>query len=184
MELSPTAHVILGLLSLGPKSGYEIKAFVDRSVRFFWAASYGQIYPELRRLADAGLIEGEAKPAGGRRRTVYELTAEGRRRLREWLAVDPAVFEMRDEGLLKLFFADATGGSSAIETLAAKRRHHLEIVEVLRAIEPLAASRRERFPLVVCRYGIECNQWMADWCLRMAEELSASEEAEPTRRTA
>jgi DNA-binding PadR family transcriptional regulator len=184
MELSPTGYVILGLLSLGPKSGYEIKAFVDRSVRFFWAASYGQIYPELRRLADAGLIEGEPRPAGGRRRTVYELSSEGRRRLRDWLAVDPQVFETRDEGLLKLFFADATGGRSAIETLAAKRRHHLEIVEVLRAIEPLAASRRERFPLVVCRYGIECNQWMADWCQRMADELSASAEAEPRRRTA
>ena len=42
----------------GPKSGYEIKGLVDRSTRFFWAASYGQIYPELRRLSDAGLIEG------------------------------------------------------------------------------------------------------------------------------
>jgi DNA-binding PadR family transcriptional regulator len=184
MELSPTANVILGLLSLGPKSGYEIKAFVDNTVRFFWAASYGQIYPELRRLAEAGLIEGEAKPAGGRRRTVYRLTADGRRHLRDWLAVDPEVFELRDEGLLKLFFADATGGASAIETLAAKRRHHLEIVEILRAIEPHAESRPERFPLVVCRYGIECNQWMADWCQRMAEELSASNEAESKRRTA
>ena len=183
MELSPTAYVILGLLSLGPKSGYEIKAFVDRSTRFFWAASYGQIYPELRRLAEAGLIEGEARPAGGRRRTVYAPTAAGRRRLRDWLELDPEVYEMRDEGLLKLFFADATGGRSAIDTLAAKRRHHLEVVEVLRAIEPLAASKRERFPLVVCRYGIECNRWMADWCQRMAEELSA-EEAEPKRRSA
>ena len=180
MELSPTANVILGLLSLGPKTGYEIKAFVDNSTRFFWAASYGQIYPELRRLADAGLIEGEAKPAGGRRRTVYALTPAGRRRLREWLAVPPEVVEMRDEGLLKLFFADADGGSTATETLAAKRRHHLEIVEQLRAIEPLAASKPERFPRLVCRYGIECNQWMADWCERAARELEAGE-AEPER---
>ncbi len=175
MELSPTAYVILGLLSLGPKSGYEIKAFVDKSTRFFWAASYGQIYPELRKLSEAGLIDGEAKPAGGRRRTVYALTREGRKRLREWLAVEPDVLEMRDEGLLKLFFADATGGASAAERLAAKRRHHLEIVEQLRALEPLAAAKPERFPLLVCRYGIECNQWMADWCQRTAEELSAAE---------
>ena len=183
MELSPTAYVILGLLSLGPKSGYEIKAFVDKSTRFFWAASYGQIYPELRKLADAGLIQGEPKPAGGRRRTVYELTAEGRSRLREWLEVEPEVLEMRDEGLLKLFFADAAGGESAAATLAAKRRHHLEVVEQLRMIEPLAASAPERFPALVCRYGIECNQWMADWCERAVRELAADADADE-RRTA
>ena len=51
MELSSTAYVILGMLSWRPMSGYEIKALVDRSTRFFWAASYGQIYPELRKLS-------------------------------------------------------------------------------------------------------------------------------------
>ena len=49
-----------------PLSGYDIKAIVDRSTRFFWAASYGQIYPELRRLEAEGLVEGEDAPNGGR----------------------------------------------------------------------------------------------------------------------
>ena len=74
MELSPTAYVILGMLGWRPMSGYEIKSIVDKSTRFFWAASYGQIYPELRRLAAAGLIEGKASPQGGRKRNVYRLT--------------------------------------------------------------------------------------------------------------
>jgi uncharacterized protein len=69
---------VLGLLSNGARSGYDIKAIVDRSTRFFWAASYGQIYPELGRLERAGLIEGEEAPTGGRRRRVYELMPAGR----------------------------------------------------------------------------------------------------------
>ena len=77
--------VILGLLSIGPRSGYEIKATVDRSTRFFWAASYSQIYPELRRLEREGLIEGEESPNGGRARRVYSLTAAGREELEAWL---------------------------------------------------------------------------------------------------
>ena len=85
MELSPTAYVILGTLGWRPMSGYEIKSIVDKSTRFFWAASYGQIYPELRRLAAAGLIEGKASPQGGRRRNVYRLTPAGRKELRAWL---------------------------------------------------------------------------------------------------
>jgi len=51
MEPSPTGYVILGMLRNQPRSGYEIKQAVDNSTGFFWAASYGQIYPELRKLA-------------------------------------------------------------------------------------------------------------------------------------
>ena len=46
------------MVSREPRSGYEIKAAVDDTTRFFWAASYGQIYPELKRLSEAGLVEG------------------------------------------------------------------------------------------------------------------------------
>ena len=59
MELNSTSYVVLGMLRHEPRSGYEIKRAVDSSTRFFWAASYGQIYPELRRMAKAGLVEGD-----------------------------------------------------------------------------------------------------------------------------
>jgi DNA-binding PadR family transcriptional regulator len=168
MELSPTAYVILGMLALGPRSGYDIKAGVDYSVRFFWAASYGQIYPELRRLSDAGLVEGEAEPASGRRRTVYRLTPAGRGALEEWLAEEPDTFETRDEGLLKLFFAD-TSPETAAASLDAKRRYHEAKLKQLRAIE--ASGKPAGFPLVVLRFGIESSEWTIDWCTREAERL-------------
>jgi len=183
MGLSSTGYVILGFLGRRPMSGYEIKSLVDKSTRFFWTASYGQIYPELRRLAEAGLIEGEARPQGGRRRTVYRLTAAGHRELRDWLADDPHVLELRDEALLKLFFADSAGHQGAAEILAAKRERHLEEVETLKAIEPKARALPARFPHVVVRYGIECHQWAADWCERVASELAGGEE-EAERRSA
>src|SRR5512144_2499665 len=135
MELNPTSYVILGMLGLRPMCGYEIKSLVDKSTRFFWAASYGQIYPELRRLSAAGLIEGKADPRGGRRRNVYRLTPAGRRELEAWLAVDAESFELRDEGLLKLFFAEAGGRKAAIQALDAKRREHERLLSRLEEIE-------------------------------------------------
>jgi DNA-binding PadR family transcriptional regulator len=180
MELSSTAHVILGMLGWRPMSGYEIKALVDKSTRLFWAASYGQIYPELRRLSDAGLIHGKASPQGGRKRVVYSLTAAGRRELEAWLEADPQVFELRDEGLLKLFFADVTGGAYAPGTLAAKRRHHEQVVERLREIERSASP--EGYAHLVLRYGIEFNQWIADWCERT--RLGLEREGATDRRVA
>ena len=77
------------MLEAEPRSGYEIKAQVEDSTRFFWAASYGQIYPELKRLESAGLIEGTELPQGGRKRNIYELTAAGRSELRSWLRTHP-----------------------------------------------------------------------------------------------
>src|SRR5215210_7111998 len=108
-ELSATAKVILGMLAMRPRSGYEIKQFVDDSARFFWAASYGQIYPELRKLAGQGLIEGTDEPQGGRKRTVYRLTPAGQAALSAWHEVPADIYELRDEGLLKIFMADAPG---------------------------------------------------------------------------
>jgi PadR family transcriptional regulator, regulatory protein AphA len=175
MELNPTAYVILGMLHTGPKSGYEIKAKVDHSTRFFWAASYGQIYPELRNLGKAGLVEGIDAPRDGRRRTVYKLTAEGRKALRAWLREPPSTFETRDEGLLKLFFAGALPPEEAISTLRAMREHHLGVVERLREIE-LRAIAGGGFPLMVLRGGIEYNEYLADWCERMEQQLVSGEE--------
>src|ERR1700755_3639592 len=76
-KLSPIGRVILGMIAFGKRTGYDIKTFVDRTARYFWAASYGQIYPELKRLEDQGLVRGRPEPSGERARTVYELTEAG-----------------------------------------------------------------------------------------------------------
>ena len=176
MELNPTAYVILGMLAWRPMSGYDIKATVDRSTRLFWAASYGQIYPELRRLADAGLVEGEAESGSGRRRTLYALTAAGRSALEEWLAEPPQTFETRDEGLLKLFFASAAPETAAA-SLDAKRHYHETKLEQLRQVE--AAANPEGFTGLVLRFGIESSEWMIGWCEREAARLRDPEAVAP-----
>jgi DNA-binding PadR family transcriptional regulator len=181
MELSSTAYVILGLLRKGEKSGYEIKSIVDRSVRFFWTASYGQIYPELRNLAKAGLIEGTSKPTGARKRTVYRLTAEGRKELRRWLDVEPEVYEMRDEALLKLFFAGASP-DAARKAIEAKRAANVEMLRQLGEIEPMAKSAPDRFPYMVLSYGVAWSEFIIDWCDSALAELSDEEEEQARER--
>jgi DNA-binding PadR family transcriptional regulator len=177
-QLSPTAYVILGMVRKEPRSGYEIKALVDNSTRFFWAASYGQIYPELKRLSEAGLVIGSDSPTGGRRRTVYEITADGEEELRAWLRQPPQTFEMREEGLLKLFFAGALPPREAVEIVRAMRARRLAANAQLRAMEEEKAGIDDPFPMIVLRGGIEFTQWFADWCERMEAEILASAEME------
>ena len=172
-RLSGTALAVLGLLGLRPRSGYEIKQTIDRTTRFFWNASYGQIYPELRRLAAAGLIEGEDASRGGRARTVYELTAEGRRRLEEWLAEPDFRVDIRDEGLLKLFFADLLPRKAALELVRIRRAAHERVVEQLRQIEagpPFVGGRS--YPDVVLSYGIGFHTWAVGWCKETERRLA------------
>lgn len=184
-RLTGTSYVILGMLALGRRSGYDIKALVDVSTRFFWAASYGQIYPELRRLEQAGLIAGEDAPQGGRQRRVYALTEQGDAGLRDWLTDPESSYELRDEAMLKLFFADVLSPPEALEIVRSMRTRHAATVERLRAIEPAAAASDERFPHLILEYGLGMHQWVVDWCDRAQRELEAEQtergDAEPAR---
>jgi DNA-binding PadR family transcriptional regulator len=165
--------VILGLLSLRPRSGYDIKTVVDRSTRFFWAASYGQIYPELRRLEEEGLIEGEDASNGARGRRVYTLTEAGREALHAWLLSSTTTVELRDESLLRLFFADALPREQALQLLEGRKRGHEEYVEVLRAIDALPGGKDPDFVDLVLRWGIEFNEWGANWCQEQLKRLQS-----------
>jgi DNA-binding PadR family transcriptional regulator len=169
--MNAVTPVILGLLSFGPRSGYEIKATVDRSTRFFWAASYGQIYPELNRLEREGLVKSEDASNGARRRRVYELTAAGRTALVDWLFGRDVTIELRDESLLRLFFADALPREQALGLLEGRRRGHEEYLAVLRAIDDIPGEDPPFVDLVL-RWGIAFNEWGAQWCSEQLERLS------------
>ena len=172
MELSSTGRVILGLIATKPRSGYDIKAMVDKSTRFFWAASYGQIYPELKRLAEQGLIEGADESQGERPRTVYTITSAGREALSEWMASGEQAHELRDEALLKLFFSGQATRAELVGVLETKREEHLDALQRFSEIEPFAASAEDFGPLMVLRYGMAYNEFAIDWCERALNDLN------------
>ena len=75
---------------------------------------------------------------------------------------------MREEGLLKLFFAGALPPEEAVETLRAMREHAARASpRNCAAWSPMALEKDDPFPLMVLRGGIEFNEWFADWCERM-----------------
>jgi DNA-binding PadR family transcriptional regulator len=173
--LTPTAYVLLGMLRLGKRTGYEIKQLVDRSTRFFWAASYGQIYPELKRLEEAGLVRGEADPQGGRQRRAYALTPEGERALDDWLATpDVSLFELRDMALLKLFFADGldAAGQAALARAASER--HAGFAAALEEVEA-EHSGDHHMTYEVLSFGLDFNRWCAERYAALATELEERE---------
>jgi len=105
IRLTPVSFIVLGLLeAAGEATPYEMKQVVATSLSDFWSIQHAQLYSEPERLAKAGYLS-ERREEGGRRRRYYAITAEGLTALRSWLDEPTAeLTELRDPGLLKLFF--------------------------------------------------------------------------------
>ena len=179
MALSATGKVICGMVRLGRRTGYEIKQVVDISTRFFWAASYGQIYPELRRLEEQGLIVSEdGEPSeSGRQRRPFRLTEAGMEALEDWLRspVD-MLYEHRDEGKLKLFFSDVLEPEERVELVRSMRALHEQRVEQLRGIED-SAREFGGGPHRTLRYGVAMHEFCAQWLAELEKEVKTDRAA-------
>jgi DNA-binding PadR family transcriptional regulator len=169
--------VVLGMIGLGARSGYEIKQMVELSIRFFWTISQAQIYPSLEALERGGLITGRAEPRGKRPRRVYDLTPEGEAELERWLSEDePIPFELRDIAMVKLFFAEAMGREQALALLARVKDRSEQQIATLRHIEPAAQLVDEQgnpSPLLTLRMGVAFHQAMIDVCQEFEPKFQA-----------
>jgi DNA-binding PadR family transcriptional regulator len=159
-DLAPSAYMVLAMIRDGFDTGYRIKRFIEKAAAFFWSVSYGQIYPELRRLEDAGLISGRDVTESGRRRREYSLTAAGRNELRRWLA-DPAepTMWLRNEGLLRLMLVDWDDRAMVRKNLADLRRMSVERLETIRSLEPPRERGRR-----IQALGVRLLEDTVRWC--------------------
>jgi DNA-binding PadR family transcriptional regulator len=174
-QLTNTSYLLLGFLDSQPRSGYDIKWVADHTTRFFWQVSYGQIYPELKRLVELGMAAQKAGSRGGRTRNVYRITAKGREALRSWLAESaPGSFEMRDELMLKLFFSDAGGTKVKRAILERMRLREEAAIAELRSIEPHAreASTNRAAKLEVLLGGIKLHETYLNHLKELQKTLS------------
>src|ERR1041384_1028625 len=76
-------HALLGMLAVRPGTGYELAQRFDESMANAWYASHSQIYPELGKLAEAGMVEVVGE--GARNSRTYAVTPAGRDELRTWM---------------------------------------------------------------------------------------------------
>ena len=97
-------YAVLAALLEGEASGYELSKVFDASFANFWPATPQQLYRELERLAQDGLVE--ARVVRQERRPdkrMFTLTETGREDLRTFAAEPPRrPTAVRDELLIKL----------------------------------------------------------------------------------
>ena len=127
LKLTPTSYVVLGLVALaGRATPYDLKRRVAETVANVWSFPHAQLYAEPARLAAAGLLD-EQREKGGRNRRHFTCTPAGKTALRKWLSAPVSESrELRDPGLLRLFFADLLNAAELVALARAQESSHRE----------------------------------------------------------
>jgi DNA-binding PadR family transcriptional regulator len=169
---SSSREVLLGLLTVEPMSGYDLGQSIRASIGFFWNESYGQIYPNLKKLAAAGLVTAKTEKQKGKPdRQVYSITPSGRAHLEKWLAVEPQPEGPRNELLLKLFFGAQAGPETVIGYVERMAQRENAFLKKFREVEREQIAQMKRYPdAPYWRMAARFGQLELEAHLRWAEE--------------
>ncbi|MBD5393305.1 MAG: PadR family transcriptional regulator [Lachnospiraceae bacterium] len=169
--------VILGLLSHEELTGYEIKKRMDTTLKYFWSASYGSIYPALNDLVNRGLAIKKEDTESKRNKQIYTITKEGRDYLKKWLTLPIEKDELRYETLLKLFFGNEQSVEQALFHIEAfEKKIEKELPYLLNAEETLNKNLNNdiahKYYLLTVEFGIKTYRTYLEWCKEAKDFLS------------
>jgi DNA-binding PadR family transcriptional regulator len=159
-QVNPTAGSLLGFLAtFGSMTGWDLDRAVSDSIGEFWNVTRSQIYRELRDLEARGLVE-SGRP--GRRDSVpYEITADGRAALLDWLSGEPGPDLIRHRLLLTVFFSDYLPGDRLAEILDSQRNTHQEVLERYQVLQ--RGLGLDGAMAATLRFGIAYEEMVLKW---------------------
>jgi PadR family transcriptional regulator, regulatory protein AphA len=182
-----TRYALLGMLSLGSMSGYDLKKMIAQSTGDFWHESYPQIYPMLKQLTQEGLaISSVERQAGRPERNVYTITERGWDVLKNWMSEPFEYQKERNELLLKVFFGALTSTTVSIEHV---RRHRAfqeeQIARLMQTEDQITDQLRDHPDLpywhLTIRYGLYIARAQLSWCDEAITTLAALPGQPPER---
>ena len=170
-----TQYTIMGLLSIGEMSGYDIKRWVEDYLSFFWNESWGQIYPTLKKLENDGMISDVSSGSDARNKRIYALTPQGSECLKEYLRLPPAEEMMRNELLLKLFFGKAAG-LDVIEKHIKRELQRQRDIEICRQrvsddLDQCEDNGDDKYWKYGLMFGKMYNRMVIDWCENVLSDI-------------
>lgn len=162
MKIGVLGHLLLGLLTAGERTGYELTGDFDTTLANVWAASHSQIYPELAKLEAASLIRKTAVGPRGSQR--YAITETGRTAVAAWLAETTPGDAPRSERIARVFFLGMLQRETAAHYLAMQEKQHRATLARYNAFAEACPLEGEwRFHRIALEAGIRAETALADW---------------------
>lgn len=177
--LPVTSYAVLGLLTYGERSGYDLTKLVEQSIGFFFTPAKSQIYSELKRLVSLGYAsEREVEQEGRPDKRIYTVTDEGREALRGWLeGPDVPPDEVKSTFMVKLFFGHHMSRESVLEQLEEVRRQAVEGLKHLETIEKTIKDEESLFyPYLTLKCGLKYCRAQIRWAEETIREVRGREE--------
>lgn len=174
-------YALLCALHKGPLTGYELVRRMSRPIGYYWSARQSQIYPELGRLAQLGLIASTGEPGPGpHQRRTHRLTEAGRAALAQWLVQPPAPHAPRDELVLRTYAA-AVADPAGLHRVYAAEAERLEdrLADYQRQRREMVAQgadkpdHRDFGAFATLELGIASTRERSRWCRWLADVMAA-----------
>ena len=166
VELTTTEAVVLGLLSEGERSGYDLLKRAEGSVAYMWTPAKSHLYAVLPRLVDAGLsrrrnVRQQRRPD----KQLYRLTPAGREAVRQWVEHAPPA--SWDELLLKVFFAKLASRDAVVRQLEDAREEQRAQLAEYEGVRP-----KTHYGALTLRFGLALMPTRIAWLDDTIAELS------------
>ena len=172
-------HLLLGLLSSNPMSGYDLNKVFNTTVQHFWTTDQSQIYRTLYKLEEEGKVQVETIiQEDNPNKKVYHVTETGKAELHDWLTKRHTSATIREAWLGQLFFGyeiDQATVISVLESRMADLESHLRELEAFQATLPSLGEtpRQYQFQLLTLDYGIEAYRFDIEWLKKVTQRIRA-----------
>ncbi|WMJ86995.1 PadR family transcriptional regulator [Anaerocolumna sp. MB42-C2] len=178
--------IILGFLMCGDTSGYDLKQWMTKSTSYFFDASFGSIYPALKRLEDKKLVIFNESVQGNKYKKIYQITKSGKETFMKWIE-EPITFEKsRQDHLVKIFFYEFLSKDKAIANLRALIEAIEPVVKNLNSQKEEAAGQYDLYQFyyryATMDYGINYYHFVINWCRDMIKKLETDPETDRSQR--
>ena len=171
ISLMALRYALLGALADQPRTGYELLKHFQQSLAYAWPASHSQIYPELARLLEDGLIEQTG--SGARNSKTYAVTEAGIAEIRAWLRDTTPDRRVRSDAALRTFFLWLLDPAEARKQLEVERTYWQGVLDEFLRIEaePTGRNKKARTLRIALEGGIRTVEARIGWLDEVASEL-------------
>lgn len=168
--------IILGFLVMSEMSGYEIKYHMSMSTAYFYEASFGSIYPSLRRLEKKGLIASKKSVTSGRNKIVYTINSKGKKAFMQWLGGPIDISRTRPLQLVKIFFYGMLPKKKAISNIKEYIEGMEKLHESIGNLEEMVKDRADFYQMSELQFGKDYYKMIINWYKRFIKVVEKKKE--------
>jgi len=161
-------QVIEGMLMAGPSSGYDIKQNLETGKMY--SASFGSIYPALKRMEAEGLIDSEEVIQGGKYKKLYKINENGREKFLDWLEKPSNIIKSDSEHLAKLMFYQYLPKEKVNKSIFEFIKSVTAIIRRMEVLEKVLGKNLDIYQRSALSFQTQQYRFVKEWYMKFLDD--------------